>query len=279
MKRTRALLSCLLLAGLVACGDDDNFDPGSHDGGSSGTGGDAASGDASSGGGSGTGDGGADGGGGGSSDGGAGDATTGDGGVVDAGPSDECDPLTQNCSEADESCVISPTGGVHAVCARLVSPRGLNETCTGDCAEGLACVNSGGTATCQTICNYATISACPDGLECRGRFTGSDWGYCLALPVECSWADNTPCTSDQACQPVTSRETSTTEMRCRTAGTAQPGEYCGGTTNCVAGSACVNDSQGTRCREYCDADTDCHVSGETCSTATILGVNYCRADG
>lgn len=189
---------------------------------------------------------------------------------------DACDAVTQDCTGANEACVLDiKDGTTFASCKAWSSTRLKGAECdesTKLCGKGLVC--NGG--VCRDICKRETNAGCTAPEECRIGFSGGVWGACQELPKECNPLVTNACGAKEACQPVKAYD-GTWAMRCRPLGDATPaqdGEACGGGTRCEAGTVCADDGH---CHKYCDAPADC-ASGQTCGGYfTVLpAVHYCK---
>jgi len=190
--------------------------------------------------------------------------------VADSGTIiDLCNPLAQTgCMNMDKCIVESGSMGPGAHCVTSsVSDKPRGDTCSGgDCEAGLVCVRPASTATvasCQTLCDPMTRMGCenlPGEWECRSRIRESNWNACVELPPVCNPYTQAPCDALQACQPFQRLDMSF-EYRCRTAGTADDGQACGGTTGmgCKRGLVCVRDpaTGESSCGILCQLNTDC----------------------
>lgn len=134
-----------------------------------------------------------------------------------------------------------------------------------DCEAGFGCVDrlvgSIGTSQCTELCDPANGFTCSSGGPCSGLAGASGFGSCQYDP--CDPLDIASCDPGLACY-----RTTTAGDLCFDAGTTAAGGACTSSTDCVAGTWCINDNTNDVCLVLCDpanGDADCGA-GEVCNT-------------
>lgn len=119
-----------------------------------------------------------------------------------------------------------------------------------DCAAGYFCAAN----VCRRQCCHEDSSACEPGESCfrqlqvRAGGVVTDSGMELCFPLDhCDPVDPNSCAAGLSCAIVDPSG----GVACLPTTNAQPGDACGSTSSCAAGSLCVNG----QCRMLCSAET------------------------
>ena len=154
-----------------------------------------------------------------------------------------CNPLKPNCGPTegcyffvDDMFTCQPAGGVAV---------GSSCTSTNSCVPGALCVNG----YCYLPCSSpGGANTCTAPNECRPTDV-SGIGFCWIPPPGYCNPLHPTCGTGQGCFGYSYMNGDT--YTCQTAGTVPSGSACN-PGRCVAGTDCVQDSTGTKCRPYCD---------------------------
>jgi hypothetical protein len=141
-----------------------------------------------------------------------------------------------------------------------------------DCKAGQYCQPEcgGSTGRCYAFCSAE--APCAMGtciVNAKGTGGGLLPGLTLcSLVVSCDVVAKTGCPSGFACYPVT-----TTQNECDCAGTANTGDPCIPSSDCVAGDFCVGPKGGATCHQTCATGVPC-PTGTSCN-AFAPTYGYC----
>lgn len=180
-----------------------------------------------------------------------------------------CSLVPQSGCVAGNACDIVDDAG-DTSCREITVAGTSDSRCASDteCDAGFTCVIDKTVSYCRRFC--AAEADCP-GTNSRCALTlANSQGMSLDVEVcsnSCSVLSQTGCPSGTGCIGIENSAGDFTD--CRKMDGKLDGDICTSSTECLPGSACVNDGGVKECREYCDVDsaTAC-LSSEICTEFT-----------
>lgn len=208
----------------------------------------------------------------------------------------ECDPLSCEACDADQTCMLRlrfDGGHPDAFVASCLTDDeigdGLPEQAcgsAGDCGPRTLCVTwdapDSRSRVCSRLCDLATGKGCPDGYFCTNPLedTLGELGFCTR---SCNPQDNSDCAGSEVCayDPNYPNQTCLREFRCLQNGGFSgkgQGDPCDAaalhTDGCPTGFLCVPDHSGDTCQKTCTSTNEC--DGQSSCQGAPGGLNTCQ---
>lgn len=210
-----------------------------------------------------------------------------------------CNPVSQDCQDADQSCVLfvsESSSGLYSVCITAeggtltdgeLCDRFAGDGYWGDCTANNFCAGifRGQDDQCRPICTAEDSTPCTEGRVCAiSLLDSTDAGICVG---ECNFFTSAECGADQSCVLGVQGNNDAGELAVRGAcadnpnvGSLQDGEACisdgnTGTNDCAPGHLCADLDQDEikECVKLCqegDPSITCPV-GKQCITRLLDG--------